>query len=290
MGTEQQTNHDTPLSEKLIAECQKKFGLTYHISYSATCQQLAGFSGKDVLEVGGSMPEEFVFDYLKVKSWTALETPDYEDALKDAGGLTHKGTILKGENEFDEVNNQSYNFFLSNIEELPEGHYEQYDLIFSIATFEHIHKLPQALEKMHKALRPGGKLFTIFCPIWSAHDGHHLPQIEDKSGNQFSFAHSPIPPWGHLTMTPPQMLAHLINKTDKETASLMTYYIYNSPHINRFFTEDYIHFITQSSFTPNRVELMFCAKLPEESQKKLEAHLPGRKHFANNGIMAVLHK
>lgn len=290
MNTTIQTNTAPPISDDEIAKCQKKFGLTYHITYSVIGQKLAGFSGKDVLEVGGSMPHEFVFDYLKVKSWTALETPDYEDALKEAGGLTHKGTILKGENKFDQVSNKNYNFFLSNIEELPEEHYEQYDLIFSIATFEHIHKLPQALEKMYKALRSGGKLFTIFCPIWSAHDGHHLPQIEDQSGNKFSFANSPIPPWGHLTMTPPQMQAHLLKKTDKETASLMTYYIYNSPHINRFFTEDYIQFINQSSFTANRIELMFSAKLPEESQKKLEAHLPGRKHFANNGIMAVLHK
>jgi hypothetical protein len=34
------------------------------------------------------------------------------------------------------------NMIRENIEDLPEEYYNQYDLIFSIATFEHIHKLP----------------------------------------------------------------------------------------------------------------------------------------------------
>jgi cyclopropane fatty-acyl-phospholipid synthase-like methyltransferase len=39
-----------------------------------------------------------------------------------------------------------------------------FDRIFSIASFEHVHTLGLALEKMHAALAPGGKLFTMFSP------------------------------------------------------------------------------------------------------------------------------
>ncbi len=77
------------LTESNIAECQAKFHLSYHVTFARICQDLVGFEGKDVLEVGGSLPPEFVFDYLHVKSWSAIETPDYEESLKDAGGLSH---------------------------------------------------------------------------------------------------------------------------------------------------------------------------------------------------------
>ncbi|MET0114571.1 MULTISPECIES: hypothetical protein [Limnospira] len=82
------------LTESNIAECQAKFNLSYHVSFAHICQNIVGFEGKDVLEVGGSLPEEFVFNYLGVKSWSAIETPDYEKSLKEAGGLSHKGTII----------------------------------------------------------------------------------------------------------------------------------------------------------------------------------------------------
>ena len=32
-----------------------------------------------------------------------------------------------------------------------------------------------AIKRMLQYLKPGGKLFTMHSPIWSAFDGHHLP-------------------------------------------------------------------------------------------------------------------
>ena len=157
----------TEFTQNVIKECQEKFNLTYHVPYAVQCLNAVGFTDKDVLEVGGSLPPEFTFDYLKVSSWTALETPEYEKALNDAGGLTHKGTLLfsnaiEVKKGFGPVRENRYNFFLANIEEMPDTHFGQYDLVFSIATFEHIHKFPQALNKMYHALRSGGKLFSLF--------------------------------------------------------------------------------------------------------------------------------
>ena len=285
---------DTPLTEKQIVECQEKFNLTYHVHYAATCQSLAGFKEKDVLEVGGSLPRDFVINYLGVKSWTAIESPEYEDSLNEAGGITHKGTILKENKEytkgFSEQPRSDYNFYLANIEDIPSEFSNRFDLIFSIATFEHIQKFPQALEKMYMTLKPSGILFTLFSPIWSAHDGHHLPKLTDKSGNKFSFAKSPIPPWGHLLMTPPQLYEHLCKHTDKDTAAIMVYYVYNASHINRFFTEDYYHFINQSSFQIEKLDPVFRTQIPAKTQAILEKRVPGYKYFANNGILVLLRK
>ena len=276
-------------------ECLSKFGLSYHVYYAKTCQDLVGFENLDVLEVGGSLPPDFVFDYLGVKSWTAIEAPSYAESLEEASGLTHQGTIiptLKNAQELRFKNRQTekYNFYLENIEDLPEEYFGQFDIIFSIATFEHINKLPAALDKMFRALRSGGKLFSMFSPIWSAYDGHHLPEIVDLSGKRFDFGSSPIPPWGHLLMTRGEMAQYLYDKTDRETADKIVYFVYQSDHINRYFTEDYQDIIQNSDFQTLRFDLTFQTNIFPEVERQLQLIYPRQKHFSNNGILLVLEK
>ena len=278
-----------------IKECQSKFNLSYHVNYANICQDLVGFENLDVLEVGGSLPPDFVFDYLGAKSWTAIETPSYAESLAQASGLTHKGTIIPNienatELKFRNHQNQRYSFYLENIEDLPEEYFEQFDLIFSIATFEHIHQLSAALEKMFRSLRPGGKLFSMFSPLWSAHDGHHLPEISDRSGQQFNFGKSPIPPWGHLLMTRSEMAEYLYDRTDKETADKIVYFVYQSDHINRYFTEDYQAVINSSPFQTLRLDLTFHTYITNDIDKQLRYLYPRHKHFSNNGILLILEK
>jgi SAM-dependent methyltransferase len=288
------------LNSENIRECQIQFSLSYHVNFAYRCQQLIGFQGKDVLEVGGSLPKDFVLEYLHVNSWSAMETPEYDEALAEVGGSPHQGTafqdITKLQDKellgFTNRKLDQYNLFIGKIEELPEEHYRKYDLIFSIAAFEHIHKIPQALEKMFAALRPGGKLFSMFCPIWSAHDGHHIPAVTDSHGVLIERGGSncPIPPWGHLTMSPPEMCEHLYQHTDKKTADLLVYYIYNSDHINRFFLEDYLNFVQQSSFRIEKIERIYPTCENIEIQKTLKYLYPKKEDFLSNGLMLVLTK
>ena len=284
------------LIQSNIEECQAKFNLSYHVNFTHLCEQLVGFADKDVLEVGGSLPKEFVFDYLNVKSWTALESPEYENSIKEVSDCSLASSLgkitdysnLRFDNKEKELGN--YNFYAENIEDLPSNYYNKYDLIFSISVFEHIHKFPAALEKMFLALKPGGQLFAVFSPIWSTHDGHHLPLMTDLQDRSFDFHNSPIPPWGHLLMKPAELCGYLYQFTDKKTADLITYYVYNSPHINRFFTEDYVEFINQSLFSVQKVEAIGLCEIDQVTQKTLEKLYPGRTQFANNGILAVLEK
>ena len=282
------------LIESNISECQAKFNLSYHVPFANLCQQLVRFEGKDVLEVGGSLPKEFVLDYLNVKSWSAPEAPDFEvylDRVASAAEGSNLGKVDYSAFGFTDRELGDYNFFAGYIEELPPAYYQKYDLIFSIAAFEHIHKFPLALEKMFLALKPGGQLFSIFTPIWSAHDGHHLPPItEPNQGKTFNFQNSPIPPWGDLLMRPPELCRYLYQHTDKETADAIASAVYNSPHINRFFTEDYVEFINQSSFIVKRLEPIGQIPIEKNTQSTLEKLYPGRTQFTNNGILAILEK
>ncbi|MBD2464228.1 methyltransferase domain-containing protein [Oscillatoria sp. FACHB-1407] len=284
------------LTASNIAEVQAKFDLHWQVTMAFACQEMVGFEGKDVLDVGGILPKDFVLGYLKANSWTALETLEYAESLeKEIPDYTDvKAWIQNSEGSTaylrDDGTFAKYSVVLSNIEDLPSQYYSRYDLIFSTATFEHLNKFPLALEKMFAALKPGGKLCSIFSPVWSAHDGHHLRTITDKRGNVFHFGNSPIPPWGHLLMRPPQLYQHLCQFTDEETAGIIIHHVYDHPSINRLFTEDYLEYIKQTKFIIEHFEPVYHGEIPPETQRQLEALYPGRKSFTNNGITIVLEK
>jgi len=281
-----------PFTQDQSPDLQKRFGLTYHIPYLFQGEAMVGFQGKKVLEVGGSLPRELVLDILGADQWVALEAMRYWDEVGEGGGGTRpKGDLSRRIQEIQSPEDlQSYALLEGLVEDLPAGLEGAFDRIFSIACFEHVHTLGLALEKMHAALKPGGKLFTMFSPIWSAHDGHHLPNMTDSFGKQWSAGKSPIPPWAHLLFTPAQMEKHLLTQTDRSTASQMVYNIYHNQHINRLFTEDYIEYVRQSPFEAENIQLTFPSNIPSNIKQALEALNPKKKYFANNGILMVLSK
>ena len=94
------------LNKSNTSECKKKFNLSYHVDYAYWCEQLVGFSNKDVLEVGGSLPKEFVFEYLNAKSWTALESPEYENSLQGVSNIS-QASLLPQLSNYQEYSFQS---------------------------------------------------------------------------------------------------------------------------------------------------------------------------------------
>jgi len=279
-----------------INELQKRYGLkNYHIHFSDTAQSKVGFREKRVLEIGGSLPERFVLDELGAEQWIAIEHLEYWEELPTDKGKPD-GTPPENLPDKKLTNVTDYNelgkycLLAGGVEDIPSVLYERFDVIFSIAAFEHITMFPIALDKMCQALKPGGFLFSMWSPIWSAHDGHHLPTIIDKYGREMNFGKSPIPPWGHLLMRPPELYGHLLGFTDMESAARIVYFVYHSSHINRLFTEDYLAFINSSQFQQQEVVGIFPMQIKPEIQTRLEQLYLGRKHFANNGLMVVLRR
>lgn len=276
-----------------VEQLKQKYGLSYHINFAVLAQQLVGLADKRVLEVGGSLPPGLVLEDLGAQQWMALEEPDYWDETLSTGLVLGTPPPMTGQRHRlqDATPEQldRHNLRYGRIEDLPPALHGYFDRVFSIAAFEHIHKLPQALDKMYAALRPGGRLFSLFSPIWSAHDGHHLPEIKDAVGNQYNFGRSPIPPWGHLLMRPMEMYDHLIGTgCDLAFARDVVYYVYTSNHINRFFLEDYLAIVARSDFKVEQATPIFPAQVPAEVQARLETLHPSRKDFSHDGLLLVL--
>jgi SAM-dependent methyltransferase len=283
-------------SDADLAVLRKSFGLSYHVGYAAKAAEAVGFVGKRVLEIGGSLPPEFVRDHLGAEQWTGVEELSYWREVQK-GGHKNYGPLGKeyvkhlGEATPADVAGNAYLLLDGAIENAPASLNEQFDLAFSIACFEHLSRLPKALSAAYRMLKPGGKLFAMFSPIWSSHDGHHLPVITDAAGQTFVFnKNCPIPPWGHLVCTPSEMFEFLLSKTDPTAAEEMVYYVYHAPNINRLFAEDYVRYVGLSPFRTLALVETFKRPVPPNLQAELEHFHPGKKLFSNNGYLAILQK
>ena len=266
---------------------KQTYNLSYQIDYLCAAEAILNMTGKAILEVGGHLPRNLVIDEFKCRSWTAV---DYffidtgESSARDNPPMVEVDAVTS----FEQM--EQYHIISGKIEDLPKCLHNKFDCIFTIAAFEHIDNLGNALHKMHQVLKPGGILFTMFSPIWSAIDGHHLPPVIDAAGNKFEFSHSPIPPWGHLLMSPSEMFQFLLSKTDRKAAGEIVRYVYHDNCINRLFTEDYMRYFQDSEFIMEKVDGTFHTQVPDDVIKELKKRYPYNQHFSNNGILAVLRK
>ena len=282
-----------PSEAKTDEEIARTYGLTYHVSYTRAAEQTVGLKDLRVLEVGGSLPREFVLNDIGVRSWIAVESMGYWDEALSSGflsGTPPQNSLPDIWSEESDIETQSYCVFSGNIEKLPKIFNGKFDRVFSIAAFEHILRMPAALDRMYDALASGGLLFSLFAPVWSAYNGHHLPSISDGHGGVCDFSNSPIPPWGHLLLSPGEMIRSLEMGVGREIAQEMAYFVYESPHINRYFTEDYADFVSNSRFKQERLEPVFRGSVPQDMSSRLKARYPHRQYFDNNGILMILRK
>lgn len=269
-----------------LEHLKEKYNLANHqIPFFLQGNQLLDFKGKRVLEVGGSLPKELVIDVFGSDQWIGNEQLEYWDEI----GENHPTTEIREIKGSSYLSGQRYSILAGNIEDIPASFDGKFDVVFSIAAFEHIAKLPIALDAMHRSLKSGGKLFTIFSPVWSSHDGHHLPDLIDEYGTKYNFANSPIPPWGHLYMTRAELYSYLRNKHSKNFSDTLLYYFYNSPHINRYFFSDYVTLINKSLFSSIEIMPLFPTQIPSDVAERLERKY-GMQDFTHNGMMLLLTK
>ncbi len=276
-----------------VEELKQRFGLTYHVDWCFDCDRRIGLAGKDVLEVGGSLPAELTVGTLKSRSWTSIEEPTYyqvqtEKAASVLAGIARRHPTPVADAATPEEGSAA--LLLGAVEELPPHLHSCFDVAFSVATLEHLLHLPRALESIACALRPGGHLYFLASPVWSGPNGHHIPPIDVPGGDELTFNKCPIPRHGHLLHRPAQLYRLLREELDHEVADEVVYYVYHSAHINRLFAEDYLHYLEQCSMEHESVEFVGHCRMDEDVQRDLERLHPGRKQFSATGIVGVMRR
>jgi ubiquinone/menaquinone biosynthesis C-methylase UbiE len=77
----------------------------------------------------------------------------------------------------------------------------EFDVIVTMSTFEHIGNLNMALSEFHRVLKQEGCVLISFEPIWTCSYGHHLHHIGDIS--------KLVPDWAHLLWSKTEMMEYL---------------------------------------------------------------------------------
>jgi SAM-dependent methyltransferase len=230
-------------------------------------QKEIGFTGKDILEVGGAIPPEAA-RATGARKWSAcyLEAkphaePGYELAPADARRLPWSDA--------------------------------SFDAVFSSCAFEHIQDLGTALGEMWRVLRPGGAIVTLFAPIWSYAVGHHLWET-DARGERIMFLDPVIPRFGHLLLTEAELGWYLRIVLGETSAQRCTHYVYHHPCINRLFEGDFRRLFERSGFDASHLARQPVWAQEHVPSDRLNAELvrlhPAGGDFGTPGFRGVLTK
>lgn len=199
--------------------------MSEELKYLEFGNSLVGFSGKDVLEVGGCVTPDLIAPFVP-KSWTSIDI---------------------NPRRFEGKENSPKEFFshkqmsVTNLK-FPDN---SFDRIFSVNCFEHVDDMEKAFSEMHRVLRPGGMLFTIFGPIWSSPVGHHTWVEHD--GVLYHFGKQVFPDWYHLIKSRGELFELLEEKYDNEVANKICKYVYDSSDLNRLTDGDFTSLLEESN-------------------------------------------
>jgi SAM-dependent methyltransferase len=168
---------------------------------------------------------------------------------------------------------------------------DSFDLILNIATFEHIHALPDALLQMHRLLKPGGMVYAQFGPLWSSAVGHHIwCEFEELTFRFNDPAQNPLDDFDHLLYDREELALKLAASWDPKIVDLLIYSVFDHPHINREFHHEICGYARQSPFEVVTMEKSWDIPVSEEVQTRLRERHGQESDYSCAGMKIVLKK
>jgi ubiquinone/menaquinone biosynthesis C-methylase UbiE len=198
--------------------------------YYAIMQAAVDLRGKHVLELGGAVPPDLIAR-AEVGTWTSIDvSPNrFSESLGKRTLPDWYRTHL--------MSAARMNFADAS-----------FDITYSTNCFEHIDDIPAAFAHIHRILKPGGLLFTIFSPIWTGPVGHHT-WVWD--GNRpLTFQQEIFPDWYHLAQDETGLRPFLERRYRPELVESILGYVYRSHDINRLADADYEREIAKYDYVP----------------------------------------
>jgi len=111
---------------------------------------------------------------------------------------------------------------------------DTFDLVYAIATLEHIPDIDAVFREMYRVCRQGGTIFSLSAPLWHSRFGHHKADLFMDY------------PWIHLLLSHDQIIDWFIRHKAQEMASMTTEikyhveYMLNKNFFNMRPARDYI--------------------------------------------------
>jgi len=271
-----------PVSPEKSTALKGAYELGYQVDFLSHINTACSLEGKRVLEVGGTnLPRGLVMGEFGAKQWVGIEPFGTEDP-RQRNQHYRSEQIFSVDDDPAKILAADYAIVDGDVKKLRLV--DHFDVVVSIAAFEHVLRFGTMLDRVYDALCPGGHLESLYMPIWPCPNGHHLWGIKDKAGVEYNFGSYIIPPWGHLLMNPPQLRAYLLTKTDPDCADDIVHFTYHDPVINRLFIEDYAAYLDASRFTTKALVKLGQVEIPDWVQTRLTAAFPGRTQFDHSTL------
>jgi SAM-dependent methyltransferase len=125
-----------------------------------------------------------------------------------------------------------------------------YDLVFSVATMEHIPNIEAAYSEICRVTKPGGLIYCVAAPLWNSYEGHH----------QFGlFADYP---WIHLRLSKDDILLYLQKHKHPYANNLV-----------EFMFSDYFNFMPSSRYVEAALSLNVSSVIRNEIWQDGEQYL-----------------
>jgi SAM-dependent methyltransferase len=145
--------------------------------------------------------------------------------------------------------------------ELPAGYF---DLVFSVATLEHVADIESAFASMGRLCAPGGAIYCCAAPLWNSPYGHHMTCFDGH-------------PWAHVIYGRDGLLnfskQNGITGERGHSIDAIISYIFDSDAFNRKPANDYViaasYVSREFSVFQNRLD--FSALTPPPSLPQTEA-------------------
>ena len=240
-----------------------------------------------MLEIGGSsLPRALVLEVLGSKQWVCVDILEHDSGRYqlDAQREHYAGIDILSLSPQSQIPESAYVVFDGSAECIPKSFESQFDLVFSVNSFEHILPLDKVVGRLHRSLRSNGALFSQFGPVWSCPEGSHFWVTSSLNFVQ----PGPVRPWAHLLLTRAQLEEELKDAgIELELIKQIIYQVYDSNFINRRFYEDYQQIMAASAFADYTVEPMFSREVPTNIQRELEDLYPGHRDFGAYCIRIV---
>ena len=176
----------------------------------------------------------------------------------------------------------------------PDNHF---DLIVSLAAFEHINNFDKAIKEMYRLLKPGGLVYSLFGPVWSCIYGHHL--WIHQNDRVFNYSNTILPPYCHLLLDEGQVYNHCLKFFDEDLSQKIVNFVFKSTAQNKLFFDDYERMIRRSPFEviflKGDLDEELCSKYLkgkrfEDFHVDLKKKYENYKNFTDTSITLLLKK
>jgi SAM-dependent methyltransferase len=259
----------------------------YHIQAIGLFLREVSFSGKRILELGGSnIAKEFCLDILGAAEWVSVDLigPAHYAMMQQKKHYASV-SIYPLDQAKHLIGSEKYLIFDGAAEDIGTMFEDRFDLCISITAFEHMLSLPLVLRRAYKSLVNSGKLLSYFGPIWSGPHGHHC-----WVDAELNFNSGAVPNSTHLVARPLEMFLDLERRFGTLRANEAIKQIYHGDRINRLFYDDYINIFKASEFKSCDYAPYYSIELAPDIKKLLRNKYPYCSDFETYGLFASFKK